>query len=247
MSSWLFDIGNSRVKCAPLRGDGEFLDDVRIEVAHDGAALPDGWDAQLPATIDRAFVASVANPALAAALLDALTMRCTRITRARTLRACMGVRIAYAEPSRLGVDRFLGLLAAHARAADAWLVIGVGTALTIDLLGADGHHLGGRIAPSPTLMREALHARAPQLPPGGGIYADFAADTVDGLASGCEGAALALIADSRARAVARLGSTPRVIVHGGGSDALLPHLPDVVAAPGLVLEGLARWAHTLSR
>ena len=77
--------------------------------------------------------------------------------------------------------------------ADAALVCGVGTALTIDLIDADGRHLGGRIAPSPTLMREVLHARAPQLPETGGDYVDFAADTEDALASGCEGAALALI------------------------------------------------------
>jgi type III pantothenate kinase len=247
MSTWLFDLGNSRLKCAPLDDDGHVVGDVPLEVAHEGTALPADWAMRLPARIDVAFLASVANPTLTTAVLDALTTRCTRITRPRTLRACAGVRIAYAEPSRLGVDRFLALLAAHARGAEAWLVVGIGTALTIDLLDADGQHHGGRIAPSPTLMREALHARAPQLPSSGGAYVDFAADTGDGLVSGCDGAALALIADSRARATARLGTAPRVIVHGGGSAALLPHLPDVVAAPGLVLEGLARWVHTLAR
>ena len=69
----------------------------------------------------------------------------------------------------------------------------MGTALTIDLLGADGRHHGGRIAPSPRLMREALHARAVQLPPEGGRYAEFADDTDHALASGCAGAALALL------------------------------------------------------
>src|SRR3546814_7703541 len=38
------------------------------------------------------------------------------------------VRIAYAEPRRLGVDRFLALLAARARGERAALVVGVGTA-----------------------------------------------------------------------------------------------------------------------
>jgi type III pantothenate kinase len=247
MSTWLFDLGNSRLKCAPLRDDGLVADDAMREVAHDGAALPADWAMQLPARIDVALLASVANPTLTTAVLDALATRCTRISRPRTLRACAGVRIAYADPSCLGVDRFLALLAAHARGSGAWLVVGVGTALTIDLLDADGQHHGGRIAPSPTLMRQALHARAPQLPSSGGTYADFAADTGDGLASGCEGAALALIADSRVRALARLGTAPRVLLHGGGSAALLPHLPDVVAAPALVLEGLARWVDTLAR
>src|SRR3546814_11073540 len=66
-------------------------------------------------------------------------------------------------PSRLGVDRFLALLGAHARGVGATMVVGVGTALTVDWLDADGRHRGGRIAPSPTLMRDALHARAARL------------------------------------------------------------------------------------
>ena len=104
-----------------------------------------------------AHVASVAPPGLRVALLDALTRRCPRISLAQTRPGFAGVRIAYAHPQRLGVDRFLCLLAAHAQLAGPSLIVGVGTALTIDLLDADGRHHGGRIAPSPALMRQALH------------------------------------------------------------------------------------------
>ena len=174
MNTWLFDLGNSRLKCAALQADGSL--GTVLEVGHDGTAF-DGAFAQLPRGFDSAYVASVANPALTVALLDALTSRCTRITRVRTQATGAGVRIAYADPQRLGVDRFLALLAAHARAPGPWLVVGVGTALTIDLLGGDGRHHGGRIAPSPTLMRQALHQRAPQLPATGGRAVAFADET----------------------------------------------------------------------
>ena len=240
MSEWLFDLGNTRLKCAPLQGDGTI--DAVIGIEHDGAAFGPGWDAPLPGQIDAAYISSVAAPALTVALLDALTHRCQRISIARTQPAFAGVRIAYARPHRLGVDRFLALLAAHARAPRAWLVVGIGTALTIDLLAADGCHRGGRIAPSPTLMREALHARAPHLPPSGGSYGEFAADTTDALASGCDGAALGLIDRSIAMATAMLAETPRLLLHGGGARALLPQLQDAEQASALVLEGLARWA-----
>jgi type III pantothenate kinase len=174
-------------------------------------------------------------------LLEALEARATRVQVARTLPAFAGLRIAYAEPSRLGVDRFLALLGAHARGAPASLVVGVGTALTIDLLDR-GTHLGGRIAPSPSLMRAALHARAPVLPRAGGAYVEFADDTDDALASGCEGAALALVERSLQAAVARVGQPPVLLLHGGGAAALLPQLPEAVDAPALVLEGLAQCA-----
>jgi type III pantothenate kinase len=238
MSTWLFDLGNTRLKCAPLQ-DGRV--GAVVYVAHDGQALPTDWMDALPPRFDEAIVASVA-PALTAALLGALTARCGRIEVARTVALLGDVRIAYAEPCRLGVDRFLALLAAHARNAQPWLVVGVGTALTVDLLDASGAHHGGRIAPSPTLMREALSARAPQLPIDGGAYVEFADDTRDALASGCEGAALALVERSFAAAQARLGMPPALLLHGGGADALRAQLPDAQCAPDLVLEGLACWA-----
>lgn len=239
MSRWLFDLGNTRLKAAPLGARGRV--GRVLAIGHDGAAFPAGWDAALPGRIEAAAVASVASAPLRAALLDALAGRCGRISLACTLPRLGAVRIAYAEPRRLGVDRFLALLGAHARGGGPWLLAGVGTALTVDLLDAQGRHRGGRIAPSPDLMRQALHARAPHLPAQGGDYLEFAADTGDALASGCEGAALALVEQSRAAAGALLGRAPEVLVHGGGARALLDRLPGAVAAPALVLEGLARW------
>ncbi len=122
------------------------------------------------------------------------------------------------------------------------LVVGVGTALTIDLLDANGQHHGGRISASPTTMREALHARAVQLPATGGDYSEFANDTADALASGCDGAAVALIERSAQQAQTLLGVAPSLLVHGGGAPALMPLLPGADYHPSLVLDGLARWA-----
>lgn len=241
ISTWLFDLGNSRLKCAALHDDGR-LGDI-VACAHDGSGFASGWDRALPAHIAAAHVASVAAPGLRVALLDVLTRRCPRISLAQTLTGFAGVRIAYAQPQRLGVDRFLCLLAAHAQHAGPSLIVGVGTALTIDLLDADGRHHGGRIAPSPALMRQALHQRAPHLPGGddGNGYTEFADDTGAALASGCIGAALGLVERSRVEAARVLGTMPRLLLHGGGAQALQPHLDDSQLAPALVLEGLAQW------
>jgi type III pantothenate kinase len=237
-ADWLFDLGNTRLKCAPLV-DGRCGEVVAI--AHGEAGFAERLDALLPRSGGVAHVASVAAEEPTVDLLESLASRFTRIDIARTQAACAGVRIAYADPSKLGVDRFLALLAAHER-GDAALVVGVGTALTIDLIDAGGQHHGGRIAPSPSLMRESLHARASVLPLEGGIRIPFAADTVDALASGCEGAALALIADSFAAARERLGIAPALLLHGGGASALRAALSGSIPAPSLVVEGLACWA-----
>lgn len=236
MSDWLFDLGNSRLKAAPVQGRGH---GAIAAAAHRGEAA--AFAQLIPAEGDVAWLASVASPGLTAALLDLLAQRFRRICIARSQAAFAGVRIAYAEPARLGVDRFLALLGAHAHGGPS-LVVAVGTALTIDLLDADGRHHGGRIAPSPSLMREAMHARVPHLPETGGAYREFAGDTTDALASGCEGAALALVERSRDQAAALLGVTPRVLLHGGGAGALRGRF-EAEWAPALVLDGLLRWAH----
>lgn len=233
MNTWLFDLGNTRLKCAPLRVDGGIGEVVAM--AHDDVGA---WLDALPSG-DVACLASVASEARRVALLDALCARFQRLHRVQTETALGPLRIAYAEPAHLGVDRFLAMLGLCG--SGAVLVAGVGTALTIDLLDAGGRHRGGRIAPSPQLMREALHARATQLPVDGGDYATFADDTAPALASGCEGAALALVEQSLQAARSLLGEAPALVLHGGGVAALRARLPAHIWAPDAVLQGLARW------
>ncbi len=257
-TQYLFDLGNSRLKYAVLGADGSIGEVVAI--AHNGASLPMGWDAALPPRFEAAFVASVAAAPVRVALLDGLTSHCPQISLARTQAALAGVRVAYAEPGALGVDRFLAMLGARVRnPTRPTLVVGVGTAITLDLIDAEGLHRGGRIAPSPSLMREALHARAEQLPEHGGALRAFADTTLDALRSGCDGAALALIAHAWADARRLLGTAPQGLFHGGGAAALLDANEEAstadpiydgraplgiaaLLAPALVLEGLAAYA-----
>ena len=233
MQTCLFDLGNTRLKHAVLGEDGRPGDTVAI--AHGNG---DAWLRELPGG-DVACIASVVTSPVHVALLEALATRFTRLHVVRTQPGLGHLRIAYANPRHLGVDRFLALLAALD--AGPVLVAGIGTALTCDLLDADGLHRGGRIAPSPMLMRQALHARAPSLPGQGGIYAEFADDTDHALASGCEGAALALVERSLVHAEALLGARPALWLHGGGAPALRSRLPPHRWVPDAVLRGLARW------
>ena len=240
MNRWLFDLGNSRLKCARLHADGS-LGEVSA-LAHGEQGFSEALDALLPVRAASACLASVASPLLTASVVDILTTRFQRISLARSVAQLAGVRIAYAQPARLGVDRFLALLAARARHPGGALVVGVGTAMTLDLLDQDGLHRGGRIGPSPSLMRRALHEAAAHLPAEGGRYREFADDTNDALASGCEGAALGLVERSLQQAAALRGKTPQLLLHGGGAEALLPHFPEALHVPSLVLEGLALWS-----
>ena len=71
MSDWLFDLGNSRLKCAPLRDDG--APGEAQALGHDEGRFAAALDAVLPAHGNCAHVASVASPGLTVAVLEALT------------------------------------------------------------------------------------------------------------------------------------------------------------------------------
>ena len=235
--NWLFDAGNTRIKCAALQPNGTAGPMQAFEHAALATALP---AALAPGA--RAWVASVAGETRTAALIDALQARGVAVERVHSRARCGRLRIAYAEPARLGVDRFLALLAASERTDGPWLLVSVGSALTVDALAADGEHLGGLISIAPLHQREALAARFPVLPATGGDVRDFAADTADALASGARAAAAGVVEHALRAATRRFGVAPTVLLGGGAAEALGPFDARVVPAPQLVLDGLARLA-----
>ena len=71
-------------------------------------------------------------------------------------REICGVVNAYKEPERLGVDRWLAMIAAHNKYPGMLCVVDSGTALTMDFLLGNGEHLGGFIVPGAALMTKSL-------------------------------------------------------------------------------------------
>ena len=237
---WLLDVGNTRLKFARA---GATEHPVALDT-HD-AALPVRLIAHLgPAHPgDEAWIASVAPTGVSTAVEAALQAAGYAVHRARSHARLGSLQVAYREPSRLGVDRFLALLAASRRDDGPWLLVSAGSALTADLLQADGIHLGGLIAPMPDTMRDALAERFAALDVPRGAVADFAGDTGDAIASGCAQAAVGLVEHALRNAQARLGVEPMLLLGGGAADLFT----DVAAsrsrrAPSLVLEGLAAYA-----
>lgn len=239
--TWLIDLGNTRSKCARLDAAGH-RGEVRAFAHRDGAVDIEGLRAMTgpaqPGAV--AWLASVAPAAYCDAVSAMLVAQGHAVKIARTLPRCRRLRIAYDEPGHLGVDRFLALLAASERDDGPWLLVSLGSAVTVDVLASYGQHMGGVIAPSSEHMRAALGQRFPALDQPVGQAFEFAGDTADAIASGARNAVLGLVERSRRLAEARLGLAPRVILSGGGADAFAPDLPfPVETSVWLVLDGLA--------
>lgn len=109
------------------------------------------------AQVDAIWVASVADPAADETLASLLQGRWgVQPWFAQSSDAFGTLRNSYARPERMGVDRWLAMIGARERAAGRLCVVDAGSALTIDLVAADGQHEGGYIIPGPALMERAL-------------------------------------------------------------------------------------------
>lgn len=241
----LVDFGNTRVKWAWLEG-GELRDPQGF--VHQGVAA--GALAERMAdgrAVDEVRVASVAAPERSRELCLALEAALhAPVHQAHTSRAAAGVHCAYHEPAQLGVDRWLTMVAAYVHHRSAVCVVDAGTAWTIDVVRADGRHLGGLIVPGPGLMRRALLgttggiASSARLLPDSGSHADaWGRDTDACMRLGAWRAGAALV-ESCMAALLRRGEAPVLVLSGGDAGELMPMLSGPVHHhPLLVLEGLA--------
>lgn len=235
----LLDVGNTRIKAARAGAGGL---QALPTVAH--AAEPAAALARLDAHYregEPVWISQVLGAAGEAALGDALRARWgVTACYARSTATALGLRNAYREPERLGVDRWLALLAAwSARPGVPALVVDAGTALTADAVDADGRHCGGFIAAGLlTSQRAVLGATRFATRDLGAAYpAGFGTDTEACVRAG----ALLSCAGAIDRAAALAAPQADRWITGGDAEALLPALaPGWVHRPLLVLEGL--WA-----
>ena len=238
----LVDIGNTRIKWAIQTPDG---------LGHQQAAAHAQWTladvqqhiaARVPAP-HRMVVSNVAGPRLAALLIEVAKQAWgIEPVFVQSTAHAGGVRNAYAQPGKLGVDRWLGSIAGYHLAGGAVCVVSAGTAMTIDAVDASGRHLGGLIVPGPDLMKRCLLTATSDIAARVGEPATsdsiFAADTAAAIRQGSSQALAALVT----RCVMWMRQpvqAPTVIVTGGASEQIEPLLEFAYRpVPDLVLRGL---------
>jgi type III pantothenate kinase len=156
---------------------------------------------------------------------------------------------SYSEPQQLGADRRSMLLGAqHLFAGKNVLVIGTGTATTIDLI-ANQKHLGGWIFPGITLMAETLSKNTANLP---NILEKIdslssikpAVTTEEGIEQGIFACQTGAISIARQYAKDNNLQIDLTVLSGGNSNLISQYLESqgpVTTEPQLVLKGLLAW------
>lgn len=218
----IVDIGNTRVKLAVMEG-GECVAERSAE--HLVPAMLDELFALH--AIDKAIVSSTRGEAGAAEAAAMLRGRVARLVEFGP-RTPVPIRSDYLTPETLGRDR----LAAAVGATVLWpgrnvLIVDCGTAVTFDLVTADGVYRGGNISPGLRMRFGALHDHTAALPlcgPADGEEDEAGDEAGDGTGEG--------------NAAPGLGRTTREAIGRGVMNSLVYEIEGYAARMGRKIDGL---------
>lgn len=239
MSALLIDIGNSRLKWAVKGRDG--LEIGRPVESANGVFDFDGiWKNLRPPA--RILVSNVLGEEVGLILRQWIEGRWSlRVEFVQSASRGYGVENGYRMPSRLGVDRWVALIAARALFKEPVCVVDCGTAMTADVMDASGRHQGGVICPGVKLMRDALirgthRLILEQASPG----TTLGRDTGSGIYSGTLTAAGGMIEKLIEEAESSLKTRLKLLITGGDAELIMQRLRvSYIHVPDLVLQGLS--------
>lgn len=240
------DVGNTHTTIGVFR-DAQILRRFRLTTARERTVDELGlllrqlcqWSQISPDDIRGVIVGSVVPP-LDRALREAIAT----YLHAEALFVSPGMRsgmpLLVETPHELGADRLCNAVAAYAEYGGPCVVVDFGTAVTWEVVSANGEYLGGAIAPGPGVTADALASRTAKLPmvaiaPPPRVIGK---GTVDSIQSGLFYGYLGLVEGVTRRILAELGEAV-VIATGGFAEDIAQHT-DIFrhVEPDLTLHGL---------
>jgi type III pantothenate kinase len=242
----LIDIGNSRIKwCLHDNSENKFVSIGAM--FHDKSALDElfceHWNHL--ASPSRVLVSNVSGSDIAEKL-DAWIKKAWQINTeyVKSEAHSYGLSNAYLDTSKLGVDRWMAIVAAWHRYQsyqEDICVVDCGTAMTIDGISKSGQHLGGLIIPGYTMMQEVLANNTSDINTIRTTSSsfNFSNSTEQAVNSGCYLAMLATIDRVVTLMKNDADGQVRCIITGGNAELVIEDLADEFEYdPNLVLHGL---------
>jgi type III pantothenate kinase len=145
------------------------------------------------------------------------------------------------QPEKVGTDRVVSAAAAFAVVEGAVVVADFGTAVTIDLVDANGVFLGGVICPGFEISAQALKDNTAQLPkvavhrPEG----PYGKNTADAINCGLYYSVIGAMEEIIRRYAEEIGHWPQTIITGSGAKMIVDDCPFVDNyVPNLVIKGI---------
>jgi len=155
----------------------------------------------------------------------------------------LGIGIDYPAPRSIGADRLANAVAVAQLYGCPAIVVDFGTAVTFDVVSADGNYVGGVIAPGLEAMTSFLYDRTALLPklslrePKGAIGKTTREAMMSGAVFGYRGLVREILVRVTRENFPR--RKPRIVATGGYAQLIAGKLPEIEAVhPNLTLQGL---------
>lgn len=152
-----------------------------------------------------------------------------------------GMKILLDNPRELGADRMVNALAGYTLYGGPLIIVDFGTATTFCAISAEGHYLGGAIAPGIGISVEVLFEKAAKLPrvelicPPSIIGKNTIASLQSGIVYGFVGQVDGIVQ----RMIGEFSTTPLVVATGGFASLIARESKTILRVnPLLTLEGL---------
>ncbi len=157
-----------------------------------------------------------------------------------------GMTNGYDHPTRLGADRWVAMIGAHARmrqtngnAPKPMVVVMVGTAVTVEAIDASGKFLGGLILPGHGIMLRALESGTAGLRVPTGEVCEFPTNTSDALTSGGTFAIAGAVERMVHHVRQHCGAEPACYMTGGAGWKMAPSMSvQFELVDSLIFDGL---------
>lgn len=230
----LVDVGNSRIKyafCDSL--DAQLVPQITTELADIMSQLNED---------DQVIVASVRNTDALAVLLEYCNKHHITFQHIQSQPKMFGISCAYQQFQNLGVDRWLGVLAARKLTPLPVAIIDLGTAATCDFV-VGNQHQGGWISPGFNMMHTAVTSNAdrvfgqPQYP----AKLRLGNSTEQCVNLGCMAALQGMLISAK-QYLHSVDENYKIFVCGGDANLLNSHFSKkIIHQPNLILQGLQRF------
>ncbi len=193
-----------------------------------------------PQDIEDAIISSVV-PSVGKSISHAVSKLCHIVPLMLGPGVKTGLNIKIDNPAQLGADLAAGAVGALAKYPTPTIIIDMGTASTISVLGKNGEFLGGVIAAGVKLTMDALAARTAQLP-SVSIEAPkktIGTNTADCIKSGLIMGQSAMLDGLITKIERELGEKATVVATGGLAPEVVKHCDrKITIDDNLLLDGL---------
>ncbi len=246
MNALLFDIGNSYLKWGLHGKDGIY----QTEAVSLESINRMGFDIlakKLPDQLDVCCASNVAGKATAEKLKKFVNKHYDiDITFVSSEKFGHGVTNGYQQPKRLGVDRWVAMIAAWSEIKSSLLIVDFGTALTLDAIDNKGVHLGGQIIPGLETMFNSLvtatsDINISKLDFEYSVVSEnfFGKTTIEAIRGGSQNALIGAL-EGAVLSMQKDSLEPVIVITGGGAKDIPKNFfgKNTLFRPNLILDGL---------